>query len=316
MGYSNSPLVDFVQLSPNNSGQRTHVIDRITPHCYVGQVTVERMGKGFSLKSKKASCQYGIGFDGKIGMYCEEKNRSWCSSSAPNDQRAITIECASDSTSPYAFNETVYNKLIDLCVDICQRNGKTRLIWISDKDVALKYEPRFDEMLLTVHRWFASKKTCPGEWMMQRMDNLATVVTERLRNPNPSPQPTPCPSFNLVEKGFKYANEFTGVNDISLSKAKVRTLQHALNLDYGKSINEDGMFGPKTKAKLASHYVKKGETQYMVTAAEILMYLNNIDPNGVEYPGTYGNGLVKASKAKFSDDGLKIDSNEFIKLIS
>ena len=144
---------------------------------------------------------------------------------------------------------------------------------------------------------------CIAEWL------LGTV-------PTPTPDPTPAPSDNLVAKGFEYAAKFTGVNETNLSKAKARVLQHALNLDYkGNQIDEDGMFGPKSKAKLGTHYVKKGEKQYLVTAAEILMYLNNIDPNGVEYPGIYGNGLVKASKTKFGDDGLKIDNNEFLKLL-
>lgn len=160
-------------------------------------------------------------------------------------------------------------------------------------------------------------------WLLDdnNLDRLARFEAQCIADwlfvdvPTPIPTPTPTPSTNLVEKGFKYAAEFTGVNETNLSKTKARTLQHAMNLDYGNSIAEDGMFGPKSKAKLGSHYVKKGEKQWMVTAAEILMYLNNIDPNGVEYPGTYGNGLVKASKTKFGDDGLKIDSNEFQKLL-
>lgn len=147
---------------------------------------------------------------------------------------------------------------------------------------------------------------CIAEWLL---GNIPTP------EPTPTPEPSPTPTNNLVAKGYEYAAKFTGVNETNLSKAKARTLQHALNLDYGKSIDEDGMFGPKSKAKLGSHYVKKGEKQYMVTAAEILMYLNNVDSNGVEYPGIYGNGLVKASKSKFGDDGLKIDSNEFLKLL-
>ncbi|MCM1324782.1 MAG: N-acetylmuramoyl-L-alanine amidase [Acetobacter sp.] len=133
----------------------------------------------FAPTSKQASCQYGIGSDGRVGMYCEEKNRSWCSSSNANDQRAITIECASDTTHPYAFKDVVYNKLIDLCVDICQRYGKTKLLWLGDKDKTLNYNPASNEMVLTVHRWFANK-SCPGDWMYSRMGDLATKVTARL----------------------------------------------------------------------------------------------------------------------------------------
>ena len=179
MTYTNSPMVDYRQLSPNHSGQRTESIDRITPHCVVGQCTAEGLGEWFSKPSTQASSNYGIDRDGRIGMYVEEKNRSWCSSSNANDQRAVTIECASDTTEPYAFRDIVYQRLIALCVDICRRNGKTKLIWLGDKAKTLTYEPKPGEMVLTVHRWF-KQKPCPGNWMYARMGDLAEQVTARL----------------------------------------------------------------------------------------------------------------------------------------
>lgn len=176
---SNSSLVDYTKLSPNNSGKRTHSIDRITPHCVVGQLSVETLGNLFAKSSYQASCNYAIGSDGRVALIVDENKRSWCSSSNANDQRSVTIECASDKTSPYAFNDTVYAKLIELCVDICKRNGKSKLLWINDKNKALAYEPKSGEMLLTVHRWFANK-ACPGDWLMQRMGDLASKVTAKL----------------------------------------------------------------------------------------------------------------------------------------
>lgn len=127
----------------------------------------------------------------------------------------------------------------------------------------------------------------------------------------------------LVKKGQEEAIKFTGVNIATdgliggeTNMMKSRVLQHAMNLDYKTNpIVEDGKFGSASKKKLGSHYVKKGEKQYMVTAAEILMYLNGYDPNGVEYPGTYGSGLVAASKKKFGDDGLRITASEFLQLL-
>lgn len=177
---SNSSLVVYTKLSPNHSGKRTMKIDRITPHCVVGQCSVETLGNVFAPSSRQASSNYGIGPDGRVGMYCEEGNRSWCSSSNANDQRAVTIECASDTTSPYAMNDTVYNRLIDLCVDICKRNGKDCLLWLVDKNKTLNYTPKSNEMVLTVHRWFANK-SCPGDWLFNRLGKLAEEVTKRLR---------------------------------------------------------------------------------------------------------------------------------------
>ena len=185
MAYTNSSLVSYTKLSPNHSGQRTHSIDRITPHCVVGQCSVETLGNVFLPKSRQASSNYGIGVDGRVGMYVEEKNRSWCSSSAANDQRAVTIECASDNTEPYAFKDVVYNRLVELCIDICKRNGKTRLLWLGDKDKTLGYTPTPDEMVLTVHRWFANK-SCPGNWMYARMGDLASKVTAALGDQAPA----------------------------------------------------------------------------------------------------------------------------------
>ena len=179
MTYTNSSLVSYTKLSPNHSGQRTHSIDRITPHCVVGQCSVETLGNIFLPTSRQASCNYGIGVDGRVGMYVEEKNRSWCSSSSANDQRAVTIECASDTTEPYAFKDVVYQTLIKLCVDICKRNGKKKLLWLGDKDKTLSYEPKSDEMVLTVHRWFANK-SCPGDWLYSRLGDLASKVTAAL----------------------------------------------------------------------------------------------------------------------------------------
>lgn len=176
---SNSPLVSYTRLSPCNSGQRTMAIDRITPHCVVGQLSVETIGACFDHKSAQASCNYGIGTDGRVMLCVPENQRSWCSSSSANDQRAVTIECASDRTHPYAINDKVYNRLVELCVDICKRNGKTVLLWFGDKNKTLNYKPKANEMVITVHRWFASKE-CPGDYIYNRLGNIATEVTKRL----------------------------------------------------------------------------------------------------------------------------------------
>lgn len=179
MGYTNSSLINCTVKSPNHSGKRTHAIDRITPHCVVGQLTAENVGGCFKSSDRQASCNYGIGTEGKVCLVVDEANRSWCSSSNENDQRAVTIECASDKTHPYAMNNAVYNKLILLCVDICKRNGKTKLLWLGDKSKTLNYSPKSNEMMLTVHRWFANK-SCPGDWLYNRLGQLAATVTEKL----------------------------------------------------------------------------------------------------------------------------------------
>lgn len=175
---SNSSLVAYTKISPNHSGERVMQIDRITPHCVVGQCSIETLGEEFS-GNRKVSSNYGIGVDGRIGMFVPENYRSWCSSSNANDQRAVTIECASDKADPYEMKPAVYESLIALCVDICKRNGKTSLLWFGDKERTIAYQPAADEMVLTVHRWFAPK-SCPGDWLYYRLGQLAQTVTAQL----------------------------------------------------------------------------------------------------------------------------------------
>ena len=188
---SNSPLVNYTKISPNRTSPRNHKIDTITIHCVVGQCSVETLGNIFYPTSRQASSNYGIGFDGKIGMYCEEKDRSWCSggrdkngnpirvngiSGADNDHRAITIEVASDTTHPYAVNDAAYKSLINLLVDICQRNDIKELKWKADKSLVGKV----DKQNMTVHRWFANK-SCPGDYLYDLHGKIASEVNERLK---------------------------------------------------------------------------------------------------------------------------------------
>lgn len=180
---SNSSLVSYTRLSPNHSGRRNHKIDRITPHCVVGQLSVESLGGVFANSSRQASSNYGIGYDGRVALYVDENNRSWCSSSASNDNRAVTIECASDLSEPYYMNDDVIESLIDLCVDICRRNEKDTLIWFGNKNKSLNYEPDDNECVITVHRWFANK-SCPGDYLYSRLGEIAEKVTKRLGGDN------------------------------------------------------------------------------------------------------------------------------------
>ena len=174
---SNSPLVNYTKISPNKTSPRNHKIDTITIHCVVGQVTVERLGEIFAPVTRKASCNYGIGLDGKIGMYVEEKDRSWCSSSASNDHRAITIEVASDTKHPYAVTDKAYNALIELIADICKRNVIKELKWKADKNLV----GQIDKQNMTVHRWFANK-SCPGDYLYDRHTDIMNKVNAKLGN--------------------------------------------------------------------------------------------------------------------------------------
>ena len=185
----NSPLVNYTKISPNRTSPRNHSIDTVTIHCVVGQLSVERLGEIFAPASKRASSNYGIGADGRIGMYVEEKDRSWCSSNEDNDNRAITIEVASDTKHPYAVNSAAYKSLLTLLTDICMRNNIKELKWKGDK--SLIGQP--DKQNMTVHRWFDNNE-CPGEYLYSRHARIAAEVNERLKhftNGNPTEPEAP-----------------------------------------------------------------------------------------------------------------------------
>lgn len=176
MKMSNSALVNYTKISPNRTSPRKNKIDTITIHCVVGQCSVETLGAIFAPSSRQASSNYGVGYDGRFGMYCEEKDRSWCSSSAANDNRAITIEVASDTTEPYAVNDKAYAALLDLVTDICRRNGIKKLVWSTKKSERVNH---LNGCNLTVHRDYANK-SCPGNYLYERQGAIAAEVNKRL----------------------------------------------------------------------------------------------------------------------------------------
>lgn len=172
---SNSPLVTYTNLTKNHSGKRNHAIDTITIHCYVGQVTAKKGCDYFATTTRQCSANYVVGYDGSIGLSVEECNRSWCSSNAANDHRAITIEVACEATHPYKVTDKAYAALLDLVTDICKRNGIKKLLWKGDKSLV----GQVDKQNMTVHRWFAAK-ACPGDYLYSRHGAIATEVNKRL----------------------------------------------------------------------------------------------------------------------------------------
>ena len=197
---SNSSLVDYTLISPNKNSPRNHAIDTITIHCFVGQVTAQRGCEVFQPTSKQASCNYVVGLDGGIGLCVDEKDRSWCSSSAVNDHRAITIEVASDTSEPYAVTPAAYAALINLCADICKRNGIKQLVWSTDKNTRMNH---LNGCNMTVHRDYAAK-SCPGTYLYDRMGDIASRVNALLNTPAPpAPEPESETIYRVQVGAFK-----------------------------------------------------------------------------------------------------------------
>ncbi len=211
---SNSSLVTYTKISPNKTSPRNHTIDTISVHCYVGQVTAEKgcNGKRFVKYNpiSGASCNYVVGYDGSKGLCVEEKDRSWCTSNKKNDHRAITIEVASETKDPYKVTNAALNALIDLITDVCKRNGKKKILWFADKKKTLAYNPGPDEMVMTVHRWFASK-ACPGDYLYEKHGYIADEVNKRLGNAQNTPVTPPEAEIEGV-KAFKVKVLVNGLN--------------------------------------------------------------------------------------------------------
>lgn len=179
---SNSKLATVTIYSPNCNKPRNHAIDTITIHHMACNLTVEQCGQGFANPARQASSNYGIGTDGRIGLYVDEINRSWCSSSPENDHRAITIEVANDQPSDaggWHVSDKALASVINLCADICKRNGKKKMIWCGSQSATNARKFANDEMRMTLHKWFAATG-CPGAYLESKMSYIANEVTKKL----------------------------------------------------------------------------------------------------------------------------------------
>lgn len=239
---SESSLVTYTKLSPNVNHPRNHKIDRLSIHCFVGQVTAKsgcnaaRFVKYDPVNG--ASCQYVVGVDGSIGQAAKEEDRSWCTSSGSNDHRAITIEVASETVHPYKVSDAAYKALLDLVTDICKRNGIKKLLWFGDKTKSLNYVPADGEMVMTVHRWFANK-SCPGDYLYSKHPEIAEEINRRLNKKEEEDDVTRYKYLDdITNKHYRpvieilmnagiitgYGADETGKNVINLSEDMVRTI--------------------------------------------------------------------------------------------
>lgn len=174
---SNSALATYTRITKNKTSPRNHAIDTITIHCIVGQWTAKQGCDYFATTDRQCSANYVVGKDGSIGLSVDEKDRSWCSSNGTNDNRAITIEVASDTAHPYAVTAKAYAALLDLVTDICKRNGIKKLVWSTNKNDRVNH---LNGCNMTVHRDFANK-ACPGEYLYSRHGEIAAEVNRRLQ---------------------------------------------------------------------------------------------------------------------------------------
>ena len=337
MNYTNSPLICYTRISPNRTSPRNHAIDTITIHCMAGNLSVERCGDVFAPKTRQASSNYGIGSDGRIALYVEEKDRSWCTSNKANDHRAVTIEVANDggADTGWHVSDKAMASLIALVADICRRNHIRELKWQADKTLVGQIE----KQNMTVHRWFAAK-ACPGDYLYNKHPYIAAAVNQILGTSSdiastteassvtpsaaqPSAAPTVQPPASATPQPSASTDKLQIASDI-------KAVQNWLNTHYQSGLSIDGCFGPKTKKALvsawqteagilpadglfgaaskaaaASHIIKKGSKSIFVTIWQAYLICQKYNPNGID--GIFGTGCHNATISFQKNNGLRQD---------
>lgn len=163
---SNSSLVTHIKLSPNCSKPRLDKIDSIVIHHMAGVLSAEQCGNVFASTSRQASSNYGVDSNGNVGLYVDESNRSWATSSPAIDNRAVTIEVSNDGEPNWHVSDKALKKTIELCADICKRNGIKKLNYTGDKSGNLH-----------MHRWYAAT-SCPGDYLASKFPYIANEVNK------------------------------------------------------------------------------------------------------------------------------------------
>lgn len=257
MAYTNSGLVKYTKVSPNTYGKRTHAIDTITIHCFVGQVSLKNGTDTFSKIGYSYSCNYLMAKDGQTGLVLPEEYASICSSNKANDERAITIETACDSFAPYKITDAALKGLIDLCTDICKRNGIKKLVWSTNKTNRVNHTNGCN---LTVHRDYRADKSCPGDYIYSKMGYIATEVNKRLEVVN---------AYTYYQ-GLDYSLVF----DATYYASKYADLKAAFGTD---------------KTKLFNHFINNGmkESRQAKATFNVVAYKNNY----VDLQKAFGNDM-------------------------
>lgn len=261
---SNSKLVDYVKISPNSTNPRKDKIKKITIHHVAGNLTVEQIGNVFAPKSRQASSNYGVDSNGRVGMYVEEKNRAWTSASPSNDNQAITIEVAnSKNGGNWPVSDKALEKTIELCVDICKRNGIKNLNYTGDT-----------KGNLTRHNMFVAT-TCPGPYLQSKFPYIAKEVNKRLNIKEEKPK-AEGPKPNQIKVDGYWGSETTKalqkalgtVQDGYLSGQGKNNITNTLSggVKYGSGgsmvikalqkkvgAKQDGRLGPETTQKLQKY---------------------------------------------------------------
>lgn len=248
------PMVEHVNLSPNKHSPRNDKIRKIAIHHVAGVVSAEALGNIFKPASRRASSNYGVDKDGRIGMYVEEKDRSWCTSSPWCDHQAITIEVSNSATGdPWPVSDHVLERTIELCVDICVRNNIYPCTYTGGKDGTLQ-----------MHKWYAPT-ACPGEYLGSKFPYIAAEVTKRLEKLMEKPADDAPYIPYIVQKGdspWSIAERFTGSGKNYTQIMEASGLKPDATIYAGQTLRIP-------QSGFRAYTVKKGDSPWSIAAKEL-----------------------------------------------
>ena len=275
---SNSLLVNHVHLSPNYTPMSNKKNEVIVIHHMAGKLTVEQCGNVFAPASRKASSNYGVDGNGRIGLYVEEKNRSWATSSRAIDSRAITIEVANSvAGGNWPVSDKAMTSLINLCVDICKRNGIPRLNYTGDKSGNLQ-----------MHKWYAATG-CPGAYLESKFPYIANEVNKRL-NGNTTPSLPESSGTYTVQKGDTLSSIARKYGTTYQKLAELNGIQDPSKIYVGQVLKVTGSSAPslpeikpETPSTSVNQIVKDGQ-----------IHARNFAAPGLNADGIRGANTIKA----------------------
>lgn len=246
MGYTDSKLVSYKKISPHKTSPRNHKIDTITIHCMAGNLSVETCGNVF--QTRQASSNYGIGSDGRIALYVDEKDRSWATSSSSNDNRAVTIEVANDggADTGWHVSDKAMKSLIELIADICKRNDIKKLKWSTNKSDRINHKNGCN---MTVHRDYANK-SCPGDYLYGKHSYIAKEVNKKLKSTSSTTSTTDSKPTSAASASKEFKVKVI-VNDLNIRK------EPNANSDKVGCISNKGIY-TITKTSGSWGYLKSG----------------------------------------------------------
>lgn len=148
----------------NNKTVKT---DRIVLHHMAAVLTAKECGRLFQRKGYGASTHYGVGNDGKIALYVDEKNTAYANGDWEVNCKSVSIEISNSKTGgEWKVGSKALNSTIELVADIAIRNNLGKLVK--------------GKNLVWHSMYFAT--ACPGDYLRSKMDYIVKEANKLIND--------------------------------------------------------------------------------------------------------------------------------------